>query len=143
MRGFLAIWVWHRRLSRVPRRMYPFIGLGRRVPRFGTAGGPWFGSALLGRRNNFLSHKLVARAFTAKPIDISKVPLELNLSALKGVDAVALLRASINRPDIRLILENAGIAFSDGDYAGSSEPGVRLTKCPRREIHRHLLSTAR
>ena len=47
-----------------PRRMYPLIGRGRRVLR--TADGPWFGSALLGRRNNFLSHMLVARAFHRK-----------------------------------------------------------------------------
>jgi len=30
--------------------------------------------------------------------------------------------------DIRSVLESAGIAFIDGDYAGSGGPGVRLSK---------------
>ncbi|MFK0278508.1 multiprotein-bridging factor 1 family protein [Ensifer sp. NPDC090286] len=30
--------------------------------------------------------------------------------------------------DIRVVLENAGVVFVDGDYAGSGGPGVRLSK---------------
>lgn len=30
--------------------------------------------------------------------------------------------------DIRSVLENAGVVFLDGDYAGSGGPGVRLSQ---------------